>query len=107
MEVTVVYITSTCLKIHLTAFISYLQKRNKKGRKVVTREIDFDDDKEGLTSPTDELLTGPSTTTASECYNMIKTNKQTNENSYKCTTMNFVDEISLREYSVSNRVAQV
>ncbi|XP_022800484.1 serine/threonine-protein kinase 11-interacting protein-like [Stylophora pistillata] len=40
------------------------KRRNKKGRRVVTREIDFDDDKEGLTSPTDELLTGPSTSTA-------------------------------------------
>ena len=34
----------------------------------MTREIDFDDGNEGLT-PTDELLTGPSTSTASECHN--------------------------------------
>lgn len=40
------------------------KKKNKKGRRVVTREIDFDDGNEGLTSPTDELLTGPSTSTA-------------------------------------------
>ena len=35
----------------------------------MTREIDFDDGNEGLTSPTDELLTGPSTSTASEFHN--------------------------------------
>lgn len=72
----------------------------------MTREIDFDDDKEGLTSPTDELLTGPSTSTASECHNMVK--KQANEQIRIVTrVLKFVDEISLKEYSVSNRVAQV
>ena len=54
----------------------------------MTREIDFDDGNEGLTSPTDELLTGPSTSTASECHNRWLKEIQTNKNSYKLGHLN-------------------
>ena len=59
-----------CLMLKDAAVLCNLQRKGKKGRRMVAREIDFDGDNE-VTPPSEDLLTSTSCTSELLFYNLL------------------------------------